>query len=68
MAQLPSTKTHKNFTNVLHRQEDFHMTAEWHIFATSRGKLPSDGICGIVKRSAARASLQAVSSQRTLTP
>ncbi|KAJ8685116.1 hypothetical protein QAD02_020909 [Eretmocerus hayati] len=32
--------------------------AEWHVFATSRGKAPCDGLAGCIKRDVARASLQ----------
>ncbi len=44
------------------------MPAEWHFFATSHGKGPSDGIGGTVKREATRASLQRPFNDQILTP
>ena len=61
-------KNHKNFTNLMHHMKDFNISAEWHFFATSHGKSPCDGIEGIVKRSVARASLQATTQNQILTP
>ena len=61
-------KNFKNFCNLLHHQQDFNLTAEWHFFATSLGKSPCDGIGGTLKRLAAGASLQAVSTNHILTP
>jgi hypothetical protein len=34
------------------------MPAEWHFFATSRGKSAYDGVGGTLRRLAAKASLQ----------
>ena len=43
--------------------------AEWHFFfATLHGKWPCDGIGGIVKRLAAKASLQQPYSEQIMTP
>jgi len=61
-------KNYKNFVNLVHHYEDFQLEAEWHFFATSHGKSPCDGIGGTVKRLAARASLQAVTTNHILTP
>ena len=51
-------KNKKNFVNLLNHEHDFEIPAEWHFFATSHGKGPSDGIGGTIKRLAANASLQ----------
>lgn len=62
-------KNFKNFSNLMHHQEDFNgLSAEWHFFATSHGKSPCDGIGGTVKRLVARTSLQAANSNHILTP
>ncbi len=57
-----------NFLNLLHHEQDFHVQAEWHFFATSHGKNACDGIGGTVKRATAKASLQRVVSDQILTP
>ena len=49
-------KNCKNFLNLCHHESDFGLDAEWNFFATSHGKGPCDGVGGIVKRLAARAS------------
>eukprot|EP00795_Rhopilema_esculentum_P005689 gene5689-10935_t len=51
-------KNLKNFANICLHEEDFGVPAEWHFFATSHGKGPSDGNGGTIKREATRASLQ----------
>ena len=51
-------KNYKNFTNICHHEEDHGISAEWHIFVTSHGKSPCDGVGATVKRLVARASLQ----------
>src|SRR6218665_1427307 len=61
-------KNFKNFCNLLHHPQDFNLTAEGHFFATSHGKSPCDGIGGTVKRLAAGASLQAITTNHILTP
>ncbi|XP_038055995.1 uncharacterized protein LOC119727986 [Patiria miniata] len=61
-------KNLKNFINLCHHEEDFGVPADWHFFATSHGKGPSDGIGGTVKRLAARASLQRPLDQQIMTP
>lgn len=61
-------KNKKNFVNLAHHRADFDCDAEWHFFATSHGKGPCDGIGGTVKRLAARASLQKLTSDHILTP
>ena len=44
------------------------MKTEWHFFATSHGKSPSDGIGGTIKRLVARGSLQATTGNYILNP
>lgn len=51
-------KNRKNFSNLCKHYDDFGVHAEWHFFATSHGKGPSDGIGGTVKRLVTKASLQ----------
>lgn len=51
-------KNKKNFVNLCHHTEDFNIPAEWHFFATSHGKGPSDGLGGTIKREARKASLR----------
>ena len=61
-------KNFKNFANLLHHRTDFNLHAEWHFFATSHGKSPCDGIGGVTKRMASRASLQAAYVNHIRTP
>ncbi|CAJ1061238.1 uncharacterized protein LOC119727986 [Xyrichtys novacula] len=61
-------KNRKNFINLCHHEEDFGIPAEWHFFATSHGKGPSDGLGGTIKRLAARASLQRPYENQITTP
>ena len=61
-------KNRKNFINLCLHEDDFNVPAEWHFFATSHGKGPSDGIGGTIKRLAARASLQRPYDQQIITP
>ncbi len=42
-------KNCKNFSDHLYHQEDFGLTAEWHLFATSCDKNACDGTGGTVK-------------------
>lgn len=51
-------KNKKNFINLCHHEKDFGIKAEWHFFATSHGKGACDGLGGLLKRWAAKASLQ----------
>ncbi|XP_060780327.1 uncharacterized protein LOC132888272 [Neoarius graeffei] len=37
-------KNYKNFSNLLHHQNDFNLEAEWHFFATSHRKSPCDEV------------------------
>ncbi|KAG8234752.1 hypothetical protein J437_LFUL009991 [Ladona fulva] len=46
-----------------YHEEDFGITAEWHFFAMSHGKGPCDGIGGMLKRLAAKASLHRLDNQ-----
>ena len=48
-------------------REDFDIPAEWHCFATSHGKDPSDGIRGTIKREATKTSLQRPYKHQILT-
>ena len=43
-----------NFLNPLHHEQDFHIKAEWHFFATSHCKNACNGIGGTVKRATAK--------------
>ena len=61
-------KNYKNFCNLLYHYSDFGLEAEWNFFATSHGKNCCDGVGGTVKREAAKASLQAVTSGHITTP
>lgn len=61
-------KNRYNLLNLLHHEEDFGIQAEWHFFATSRGKGPSDGLGGTVKRLASRANLQLTTDDQIQTP
>ena len=61
-------KNLKYFTNLCLHEQDFGIGAEWHFFATSHGKGPSDGIGGTIKREATRASLQRPYQDQILTP
>jgi len=45
-----------NFANILLHEADFGIPSEWHFHPTSHGKNRCDGIAGIVKGSAFRAS------------
>lgn len=59
-------KNKKSFANLLNHERDFGMIAEWHFFATSHGKGPSDGVGGCVKRLARLASLKMGSGEQML--
>ena len=61
-------KNRKNFINLCLHETDFGVQAEWHFFATSHGKGPSDGIGGTVKWLAAKASLQRPYHDQITTP
>lgn len=58
----------KNFVNLYYHEDDLDIPAEWHFFATAHGKGPCDGIGGILKRLAARASLQLAIDKQITTP
>ena len=60
-------KNKNNFQNLLHREEDFKIKAEWHFFATAHGKSGCDGIGANLKRGTLRASLQLTGAQKILT-
>jgi hypothetical protein len=51
-------KNKTNFANLCHFSTDFGLLVEWHFHATAHGKSACDGIGGILKRLARRASLQ----------
>ena len=61
-------KNCKNFSNLVFREDDFGLKAEWNFFATSHGKNACDGVGGTVKREAAKASLKAITTGHILTP
>ncbi len=52
-----------NFANLCQHYKDFNLTCEWHFFATCHGKNACDGIGGILKRGAYKASLQRADKQ-----
>ena len=54
--------------NLCSHEADFGMKIEWHFSATSHGKGVCDGVGGIVKRLAARASLQKPFDQQIMSP
>lgn len=51
-------KNKKNFFELCQHEKEYGFNTERHFFATSHGKGPCDGIGGIFKRNATRASLQ----------
>lgn len=53
-------KNKKNFFELCQHVRNDGFNVEWHFFATSHGKGPCDGIGGIFKRKATKASLQAL--------
>jgi hypothetical protein len=61
-------KKNKNFANLVNHKDDSGIAAEWHFFATSHGKSPSDAAGGTTKWQTARASLQCPYDKQTLTP
>ncbi|XP_034246220.1 uncharacterized protein LOC117648108 [Thrips palmi] len=61
-------KNRYNMQNVLRHYDDYGVHAEWHFFATSHGKGPSDGLGGTLKRNATRASLQRPYNNQIQTP
>lgn len=60
-------KNRKHFCNITHHEIDFGIKAEWNYFATSHGKNACDGVGGIVKRAAYKASLQRTIADHILT-
>jgi len=61
-------KNRFQISNLLHHEEDFGISAEWHFHATAHGKGGCDGVGAAFKREATRASLQAPASRAILTP
>ncbi|CAH1104638.1 unnamed protein product [Psylliodes chrysocephalus] len=61
-------KNRYNLLNLLHHEDDFQIPAEWHFFATSHGKGPSDGLGGALKRKVDRANLQSKAEDQIQTP
>lgn len=51
-------KNKMTFFNLSKMKEEFDLEAEWHFFATCHGKGPCDALGGVLKRNAAKASLQ----------
>lgn len=61
-------KNKYNFINLCYHSLDFGMNCEWNFFGTSHGKNACDGIGGVVKRAAAKESLQRVGKSPIITP
>ncbi|KAK6180046.1 hypothetical protein SNE40_012265 [Patella caerulea] len=61
-------KNCKSFLNLCLHEEDYGIKAEWHFFATSHGKGPSDGVGGTLKREATRESLRRPYSDQIISP
>ena len=61
-------KNCKAFLNLCYHKEDFGVGAEWHFFATSHGKGPSDGVGGTVKRQAVIESLRRPYDNQIMSP
>jgi len=55
-----------NFANLLLHKSDFKVPAEWHFHPTSHGKNRCDGIAGIIKGSAFRASHRKTSASEAI--
>lgn len=51
-------KNRFNLKNMLYHAQDFGVQIEWHFFASCHGKGACDGVGGLMKRCAAKASLQ----------
>lgn len=60
-------KNRYQMINLMHHEEDFGLTAEWHFHATAHGKNACDGIGATFKREAARVSLLAKPTEAILT-
>ena len=60
-------KNCKNFMNLCHHSVDFRAEAEWQ-FATSHGKGPYNGVGGLPKRMATKASLERPHRDQIQTP
>lgn len=55
-------------SNLLHHEEDFEISAEWHFHATAHDKGGCNDIGAAFKREATRISLQAPASRAILIP
>ena len=51
-------KNFKNILNIYFHFQDFGIVVDWNFFPTAHGKGACDGLGGLVKRSAANASLR----------
>lgn len=60
-------KNRFNLANLTMHKQDFGIDAEWHFFATSHGKNACDGVGGVLKRAAYKASLQRTLTRHILT-
>ena len=61
-------KNKYNFRNLCHHEMDFYgIAAEWNFFPTNHGKNVCDGIGGMVKHAASKASLQQTTNSHILT-
>lgn len=61
-------KNKLNFLNLSFHEDDFHIKAEWHFFATCHVKSTCEGIRGTVKRLAVKASLHIIYNEQIMTP
>ena len=61
-------KNCKAFINLCRHKSEYGIDAEWHFFATSHGKGPSDGVGGTVKREATRESLRRPYDSQIISP
>jgi hypothetical protein len=66
--QTNTKNKRRNLLNITCHNEVFGVPAEWHFFATSHGKSACDGVGGILKRLAAKASLQQPYNDQMMTP
>ena len=61
-------KNCKNFMNLCHHSVNFGFEVEWHCLATPHGKGPCNGVGGLLKRMATKASLQRPYQDQIQTP
>jgi hypothetical protein len=61
-------RNRRNLLKITCQKEDFGMPAEWHFFVTPHGKSSCDRVGDILKRLAAKASLQRPYNNQIMTP